>query len=247
MSRRIKGILFDLGDTLLNFGRLDVASLFEAGARLAYDYLKALEQPLPSFARFHRRQLWAIRWNYLKSRFTRREFDSLDLIGRLSERMGHDLTEQQVADLAWLWYEPVSRCAKVEEGAREMLDRFRGAGLVLGLVSNTFVPARVLDRHLEQEGLLEYLPVRVYSCDVRYRKPHRSIFDEALRQTGLEAEGTIFVGDSPKADIDGAHRAGMIPVLKDPADHHARSKVRCRHRIRKLVDLEKVVWGYDAP
>jgi len=246
MEQKIKGILFDLGDTLLNFGRVDVRSLFEAGAQLAYRYLASLDQPLPSFEKFHRRQNWAIRWSYLKSRLTRREFNSLDVLGRLGVGMGHDLNVAQTAELAWLWYEPLSRCATVEDGARQMLVRFRDRGLTLGVVSNTFLPGEVLDRHLANEGMLDLLPVRVYSCDVRYRKPHRNIFQAALELANLPADRTIFVGDSLHADINGANRAGMISVLKDPADRHANARIQPRHRIKRLVDLPSIVDRYDA-
>jgi HAD superfamily hydrolase (TIGR01549 family) len=241
MTRSIKGILFDLGDTLLDFGQVDIPSLFEAGARLAYDYLQVLGKPLPPLARYHRRQLWAIRWSYLKSRITRREFNSLDLIGRLSVDMGHDLTPEQKDDLAWKWYEPLSKCATAEAGLHQTLKSIGDSGLKLGLISNTFIPAVVLDRHLRREGLLEFLPVRVYSCDVRFRKPHPAIFQAALDRLGTVAAETIFVGDSPKADIAGANRVGMISVLKDPRALHAKSPIQPRHTIRKLGELPELV------
>ena len=247
MAARIRGILFDLGDTLLDFGRVDVRAMFEAGGRLAYQYLKDLGQPLPSFEAFHRRQLWAIRWNYLKSRLTRREFNALDLIGRLSISMGHNLTHQQTLDLAWLWYEPLSRTARMEPGLRGLLGRLRDSGLVLGLVSNTFVPGEVIDRHLGQLGLLEFLPVRVYSCDVRYRKPHRNIFLIALGQAKLAPAETIFVGDSLEADIAGANRAGMISVFKAPGHHRSGTSVKPAHRIARLAEVEDIVAKCNQP
>lgn len=246
MTRQIDGILLDLGDTILDFGQVDIPSLFEAGARLSYEYLRQMGLPLPAFPRYHRRQLWAIRWNYLKSRFTRREFNSLDVLGRLTLRMGHTLTPEQTLELAWLWYEPLSRQATVEPGTRELLEGFARRGLKLGLVSNTFVPGEVLDRHLERENLLDLLPVRVYSCNVRYRKPSGSIFRLALNRTGLEPSRTLFVGDSPVADIQGANRAGLISVLKDPRARHDHAAVSPRHRIRTLVELEDVVRQYNG-
>ena len=244
MAPSIKGILFDLGDTLVDFGHLDVPTLFEAGARQTYDYLQSLGERLPSFAAYHRRQLRAIRWNYFKSKLTRREFNSLDLLGRLGAKMGHRLTGQQMLELAWLWYEPLSRCATTEEGLANLLRGLAGQGVKLGLVSNTFVPSEVLDRHLGQLGLLELLPLRVYSCQVGYRKPHPGIFAIALHQAGLEAAETMFVGDSPRADIFGANRAGMISVLKDPAGRHGDNKVRPRHRIKSLSQLPGIVLQY---
>ncbi len=246
MAQRIKSILFDLGDTLLDFGKVDIPTLFEAGARLAYEYLKELGLPLPSFARYHRQQLWAVRWAVLVSRLSRREFNALTVIDRLARRMGHDLNEAQRVDLAWCWYEPLSRCAKTEDDLHQTLGALRDQGLMLGLVSNTFIPAQVLDRHLEQERLIEYLPVRVYSCDVRYRKPHRSIFRIATEQTGVPAGQTLFVGDSPAFDIAGANRCGMVSVLKDPNNRHARHKHAPRHRIARIAELPDLLKQYNS-
>lgn len=246
MAQRIKGILFDLGETLLDFGKVDVVGKFEAGARLAYQYLKGLGQPLPPFARFHRRQLWAIRWNYFKSRFTKREFNALEVMGRLSIHMGHQLSQDQTLELAWQWYEPLSLQAHVEPGTRELLSELRQQGLTLGLVSNTFVPGPILDRHLQQENLLDLLPVRVYSCDVRFRKPDRNIFALALERSHLEAASTLFVGDSLHADVDGSNHMGMISVLKDPAGRHGHGGIRPRHIIRNLQELREIVRGYNS-
>lgn len=244
MQRRVRGILFDLGDTLLDFGHLDVPSLFEAGAKLAYDYLKDLGHALPAFAKYHRQQLWAIRWNYFKSRFTRREFNVLEILGNLSAKMGNRISEQEAIELAWLWYRPLSQCATAEDGMHEMLAEFRDAGLKLGIISNTFVPGAILDRHLAEENLLDLLPVRVYSCNVRFRKPQREIFEIALEQSGLKASETMFVGDSIRADIHGPNDLGMISILKDPSDKHANASSGADHRIRRLAELTDIVAGY---
>jgi len=246
MSKRIKGILFDIGETLLDFGEPDVHSMFEAGARLAYEFLKKLNYPVPTFAAYHRKQLWAIRWAYFKSRFTRREFNSLDLINRIGRRMGHKVTPEQSFELAWLWYEPLSKCATVEKGVLEMLARLKEAGLRMGLGSNRFIPGEVLDRHLESEGLLDLLPIRVYSCDVGYRKPDSRIFNIALKRASLTPAETLFIGDSVTADICGANRAGLMSVLKDPVGHYADSSANPRYRIRSLTEIEALVADYNS-
>ena len=246
MSQRIKGILFDLGGTLLHFGEPDIPRVFRAGAELAYEYLRSLDQPLPAFATFHRRQWWAIRWRYLLSHLTGREFNSLDLTIRLGKRMGHNLTRRQSLELSWRWYQPLGQHAWLEPGARQTLQSFHQEGLTLGLVSNTFIAGEVLDRHLRQEGLLDLLPIRVYSSQVVHRKPDRRIFERALRQGGLRAERTLFVGDLLDVDIKGANRAGLISVLKDPADRHAKARIKPRHRIRKLSDLSEILSQYNG-
>ena len=244
--RRIEAILFDLGDTLLDFGLINTLELFARGARLAYSYLQQLGHPLPPFRTYHRRQLWAVEWNYFKSHFTRREFNSLDVLGRLSRRMGHRLTREQTEELAWLWYTPLKGHASVEPGAGDMLADFRRQGFRLGIVSNTFVPGEVLDRHLAEEGLLEFFPTRIYSCNVGFRKPETRIFRAALDALGARAEATIFVGDKLKADILGAQRAGMIAVLKDPCGTTRHKRIRPAYRIARLSALPAVVRACQA-
>jgi len=245
MSRRIKGILFDLGDTLLHFSHVDVTRMFKAGSKLAYMYLKQLDQPLPPFGRYHRMQLRAIRWRYFLSRITKREFNALDLIARLGARMGQTLTREHAVELAWLWYEPLSKRAVVEQDLQATLSELRDGRLTLGLVSNTFIPAEALDRHLHRENLLDLLPVRVYSCNVGCRKPSKRIFEIALQKAQLQPDQTLFVGDSPRADIKGANQAGMISVLKDPAGRYAKSRIKPHHRIDRIADLTDVVAQYN--
>lgn len=244
MAQRIRGILFDLGDTLLDFGEIDAVKLFAAGAERAYEFLQQLRQPLPPFRGYLRRQLRAVRWHYLRSRITGREFNSLTLIEGFARRFRQQLTREQTLELAWLWYEPLSRVATVAEGLPAMLAELRASPLTLGVVSNTFIPAAVLDRHLAQVGLLEQLPVRVYSCDVGSRKPRAPIFREALRRAGLEAPETMFVGDSPRADIKGANRMGMVSVLKDTTGRYANGRVPADHHIASILEMPGIVRQY---
>lgn len=245
---RIKGILFDLGDTLLDFGPVDTLALFNEGARLAYDYLQEIDQPLPPFKKFHRRQLRAIQWQLLKSHFTRREFNSLEVLDRISKAMGQNLTADQLEELAWMWYEPLSRQATVEDGLGDMLADFRRRdGLALAVVSNTFVSGRVLDRHLRQLGLLEHFSATIYSCNVRYRKPHPEIYRISLERLGIPPAEAIFVGDKLPIDIKGAAGVGMISVLKDPSGARRHRRIRPDHRITSLRQLPEIVAGYNSP
>jgi FMN phosphatase YigB (HAD superfamily) len=246
MAQRVRGILFDLGETLLIFGKVNPRSLFEAGAHLAYDYLQKLQQPLPAFEQYHRRHLWSIWWHTFKSKLTRREFNSLHLMRRHCRRMHLDLTDDQTLDVIWLFYRPLSQRAHLESETREALQRLTAKGITLGLISNTFFPRQTLDRHLEQEGLLELLPVRVYSSEVGFRKPNRRIFRIALERAALAAHETMFVGDMPRADIGGANRAGLISVLKESDQAEPNRNCKPDHRIRTIAELEGIVAEYNG-
>lgn len=242
MTQTASAILFDLGDTLLDFGRVDLHALFDQGGKLAYAYLQEQDLDLPTFAEYARKHLWAIRWRVLWSVLTGREFHSRDVMRRVCRRLGIDLNEEMLAEVCWLWYKPLHHQATAEAGLVDMLERFTDMGLKLGIVSNTFLPGEVLDRHLEEEGLLRFFSPRIYSCDVGRRKPSRKIFRVALDALGVPAEEVIFVGDSPKPDIRGANRMGMLSVLKDPKGQY-RQRGACHpdYRILSITDLQAVV------
>lgn len=237
----VKGILFDLGDTLLDFGQVDTIELFEQGAHRAHDYLSELGLKMPEFHAYHRQQYRAVRWAYIKSRLTGREFNAMTLLSKLTEKTGHRLTDDQAAHLVWLWYEPLSKQATIEPELPDLLREWTDQGYKLGVVSNTFIPGEALDKHIEQVGLLHYLPERIYSCDVGRRKPHPSIFRIALKRLHLNPRETVFVGDSLPCDVRGANRMGMTSVLKDPTgDRHLRH-IQPNYRIRRLAELREIL------
>jgi FMN phosphatase YigB (HAD superfamily) len=113
--------------------------------------------------------------------------------------------------------------------------------LKLAIVSNTFIPGATVDRHLELVDLKSFFPVRIYSSDIGYRKPHRRIFQEALRRLGVSAHHSLFVGDLVKADIVGAMRMGMRTAWRCPwsnAGPHRFADFTIR-RIGELVEIAR--------
>jgi putative hydrolase of the HAD superfamily len=212
----IDAVLFDLGDTIIDFGvgRREAEVLFKQGARLTYDYLDGKGMPVPAFEQYFRVHYRQMQRAYAWSKLTRRDFNYGDLLARVARKLKLAVTPGDLVHLAWLWYKPIGDASHIDKGIMQMLVQLRAAGTKLAIVSNTFVPGHCLDRHLREEGLLEFFPVRIYSSTVRYRKPHPRIFEMALEQIGVPAERALFIGDLLKTDIRGAKRAGMRTIWK---------------------------------
>jgi HAD superfamily hydrolase (TIGR01662 family) len=237
----IRAVFFDLGDTLLNFGPVDLLAVFREGARLAHEYLVQIGQPVQDFEAYHRRQLRAILRAYYWSLIRGRDFDSLELMARVNRKMGLTTRYEDLCRLSLLFYEPVRLLGKCEPGVHDVLRWLKDRGARLAIVSNTIVPGVTLDDHLRREGLLDWFPHRIYSCDTGYRKPHPRIYQEALKQVGVQASETMFVGDMLKTDIRGANRVGMVTVLKAPDGRAARSWTRPRYVISGLRELPALI------
>ena len=113
-KRKIEAVVFDLGETLLNFGRLDKATLFDKALRASYSYLEELSQPVGSFRMYRLVHIWGVRWNLLKSWGTGDDFDSLELLKSYGRRRDFHLSESQWEELNWKWYEGLSELGQVE-------------------------------------------------------------------------------------------------------------------------------------
>jgi putative hydrolase of the HAD superfamily len=220
-SRMIDAILFDLGDTIIDFGvgRREALLLFRQGAKLSYHDLRTRDHPnLPTYDRYLKTHYRIMQRAYLWSRLSGRDFSYETILQRAAAKLGLHLNTPDLPRLAYIWYQPISLASTIDDGVQDVLRCLQAAGTRLGIVSNTIVPPHCLDQHLEDEGLLRYFPVRVYSSEVRYRKPHPRIFALALQRIGVPAQRTLFIGDLLKADIAGAKKAGMHTLWKPSRD-----------------------------
>ena len=82
----------------------------------------------------------------------------------------------------------------------------------LGLVSN-FTYAPVIHAALRKLDITQFFNAILISDEVGWRKPHRKIFNEALKRLKVSAHETVYVGDSPLEDIKGAKAAGMKTIF----------------------------------
>jgi len=212
----IDAVLFDLGDTLIDFGigRAEVEGIYRRGARITYDHLAAKGKNVGTFERYFRAHYRPMQHRYVLSKITGRDFSYAEVLRHVAKRLNLGITEHDLHELSWLWYRPILEDSFIDPGLRGMLDALRHSGVKMAIVSNTLVPPHCLDRHLDEAGLLEFFPVRVYSSHVRFRKPHPSIFKLALEQIGVAAEDAVFVGDLLHTDIAGAKKHGMRTIWK---------------------------------
>ena len=240
-ERRIKAVLFDIGETLLDFGPVNTSKLFRRGARLSYEFLKSTGQPVGGYNLYCWKNLILLRLRHLFSNITKRDFDSFELLRKIGIRAGYKLDENQWRHLAWLWYEPLSELATVEAGITETLDALKRAGLKLGIVSNTFINAGSLEKHLEKFGLLRFFSVRLYSYQFGFRKPDIRIFKAAAERLGEPFKNIMFVGDRIDKDAKPAIKAGMLPVLKRAYTNIGKIVPKGIWKIERLCELPELI------
>ena len=239
-------MLFDLGETLLRFDKVDVINVYREAAHHSCEYLKELGQPIDHFMSYLWRNILGMRWKLFVSSVTGNDFDSLEVLKKYGRKRGINLTDEQWEEVNWSWYEPLSKRASFEPDLGGTLEKLTQAGLKLGILSNTFVNSCSLERHLAQEGVLDYFQVRIYSYHYSFRKPDKRIFDEAARQIDVAAENTIYVGDRIDNDVKGALKAGMIPILKKAYTNRYKRTPKGVTAIDKISELPEVIDGLNT-
>lgn len=235
----IEAVLFDLGDTLLDFDPLPRRQLFQSAAQATYEHLKGRGCQLPNFKKYYAIHIRTVQWEYISSLLRGREIDSFRTLKRWCTKQGYPNDDESIRELIWMWYQPIIPRSTVAADVIPAMRQLRDDGLRLALVSNTLLPGCVLDRHLEMVGLLEFFPVRIYSSEVGYRKPKKIIFQAALDALKLPPEKCLFVGDLVKTDIKGGRRMGMTTVLRKT--NKRQNVMLAHHRIDTIADLPALV------
>ena len=65
----------------------------------------------------------------------------------------------------------------------------------------------------ESFRIKELRPAGIISAEtIRACKPHRAIFEEALRVAGVKPDEAVHIGDSLTSDVEGAKQVGITPV-----------------------------------
>lgn len=230
MSRQLKGVLFDFDDTLIDW----------SGVQLSWYELEA-----PRLMRVHA---------YAHSRLRRKVGDAMRLVDLYQERtveawmqardsliapnmpnilfsamreLGIDCDQLDREDVLRVYDWKVVPGTVVFPDVIPMLKTLQAAGLKLGIVTNASQPMAMRDAELAGHGLIEYFPdCRLAAADTGFLKPHRLMFEAALARFGTTPEETVFIGDNPTADVEGALAVGMRAVqrinrrrtLREPAN-----------------------------
>jgi FMN phosphatase YigB (HAD superfamily) len=84
----------------------------------------------------------------------------------------------------------------------------------LSIVSDSIVtPGTGLRQILEKYDLKQYFSGFAFSDEVGHSKPHRSMFDSAAKQLGVDVSEIVHIGDRDQNDVKGPHAIGAKAVL----------------------------------
>ena len=210
----IRAIFFDLDGTL----RHSVPS----GGEVFTDYVITLGLPVNEEAR-----LRALRWEHLYWASSEDLRDDLLAHSFDTEKFWIEYSRRRLIALGaspqWAreyaskasvhmgeFYKPESI---IPEDVRRALPQLKEAGYILGVISNRDKPFQDV---LQDHGISEFFDFSLAAGEINIFKPEPGVFEHALRQVKVAPQETAYVGDNYYADVVGARRAGLQPILYDP-------------------------------
>jgi putative hydrolase of the HAD superfamily len=242
----LEAVIFDMDGTLLEWN--DPTRSFEQFALSQFDavhqFLVEEGFMLPSVREFSPALYAKAGPKWQEAMRTCRSFTVGDLLAEVLPEMDLAVTDKDVTACV-MRFESIPEPIGPKDDAQPTLLALQERGVKLGLISNSWSTPACRNEQLERAGLLDLLPVRVYSSAMEVMKPHQAIFEYALDELGVSASQTVMVGDNLEMDIGGAQGAGMRGVWLDhrsrglPEDATVQPDASIQHLSELLTVLDR--------
>lgn len=134
----------------------------------------------------------------------------------IAERFSRSLEAFQITNQDWeginrLYLEYMALQTRLIPGTVETLSYLKAKGYQMHIITNGF--KEVQNTKLRNCGLTDFFGSVFISEEIKNTKPHREIFEHALKSTNAPKKKSIMIGDSWETDIEGALAFGMDQVM----------------------------------
>lgn len=109
---------------------------------------------------------------------------------------------------------------------------FKENGYVIYLISDFYLPTKVISQILEFHGISDLFEDIFVSCSLGISKENGNIYPYVLQQTSTDPKTAIMMGDNSKSDVENAER-------------HQIDAIKLKHTFHKIRNLRNL-FGNDA-
>ncbi|HLN73908.1 MAG: YjjG family noncanonical pyrimidine nucleotidase [Methylococcaceae bacterium] len=203
--RKYDFLFFDLDNTLWDFSTNAKAALLQTLQDLNYihqissfeDYFLVYEEINDS--------LWV---DYRAKKVTKQFL--------IVERFSRSLTSFNITNQDWeainrYYLECMGNQTALFPQTIETLDYLKAKGYQMYIITNGF--KEVQYDKLQNSGIASYFDRVFVSEELQTAKPHRQIFEHALKSSNAAKKKSIMIGDSWEIDIEGAAAFGMDQIM----------------------------------
>jgi putative hydrolase of the HAD superfamily len=203
----IRGVIFDLGSTLLRFEG-DWDAVIQEGRQAMVHSLLSMGVPIDGldFAAAFQREMEA----NLRDRqedFVERPAGVV-LRRVLQEAVGNDISDGIIRQALRAMFEISETHWILMPDAHEVLGELQAGAFQLGVISNASDTDDV-NRLIDASNLRDYFDPILISAEFGRRKPDPSLFNAVLQAWSMRPDEVVMVGDTLPHDILGAQEVGL--------------------------------------
>lgn len=220
-------LLFDLDDTLLDFGANEADSLNKLFQQHGYTFSDELFRVYDSV----NKQLWADYENgmiglddVLNSRFS-----------KTMQRLG-----KVVDGIKWecIYRELLGNGCQLMEGALEVCQRL-SVSHRLFVITNGITQTQI--KRLKQSGLYEFFEGIFDSQSIGFQKPSKEFFDYVMGHIrDFNKKEALIIGDSLNTDIKGGLVSGIDTCWMNTKSQKSSAEIKSTYTITSLAELHDI-------
>ena len=220
----IRYVLFDVDDTLLDFGKAEAAAIRKTFERIG---IPVTDELIRRYSEINAQQ-----W----SRFEKGEITREKLLTERFDILFSELGINVPSEMAQASYEYLLGIGHYfVDGAGELLEALKDK-YELYIVSNG--NASVQDRRLKSAGIIPYFKDIFISERVGFNKPSAEFFEACFeRIPGFEKDKAVIVGDRLSSDILGGINAGVKTCWFNPRGDAPDPDIPADYEIKHLGEL----------
>lgn len=135
-------------------------------------------------------------------------------------------------DLAQFWFQQFGLCAVAMDGAEVLLQQLKQDQYKLAVISNGGHATRL--KIIEGLGYLHYFDEIFSSERVGVSKPKAEIFLHCCDHLNVSPAETLYIGDHPINDYQGAKNAGLYALWFEGFHDNQENDIPAQHQIQHL-------------
>lgn len=230
MSKSLKVVFFDMGNTLLHFhhGKSDKEK-DAVGLKYLTDFLKQYSDKIT----YHEvKNDFFKKWNEIMPlrKLYNTEYPIETYLNNLMKKYGVKLELDLCKEAMNIFYTEYRNYVRTEKNICQTLEIIRSKGYRIGVISNSCLYDEVMINCFKKVGIDKLIDCFTFSYYLKVSKPKREIFEIALKRMNIDPDQAIMIGDNLISDVEISKQLGLISVWFN--------NKRCPNNSNIIPDLE---------
>lgn len=224
-----QNLLFDLDDTLLDYGAAETHALEHLFNDFELKLTPRVKQVFQQYnvGMWQRYERGELSWDQLMDHFFADYFKVYHKLNVPGRKTIH----------TYLTY--LSDNHQLIPGTRTVMDYLRRQGYRIFAVTNG--QKIVQDKRLKDAHLLQYFDDIFISQVIGAQKPSKEMFDYVLTAIDGKPNNTIMIGDSLSSDIQGGVNAHLDTLWYNPQSIHNTTRLHPTFEVHRLTELKDIL------